>query len=91
MMSILPMLKTELERNFSLSNRIKPHWRNRLAPSTVSDLMTVKPSEVNFEFNPTPAISVWLESSKCGRRPHIMQHGKHAKKYSSHSPANTRE
>ena len=64
-MFILPMLTTELERNFSLSKRIKTDWRDRLAQSTVSDLMTVKLSEVNLEFKTTPAISVSVESSKC--------------------------
>ena len=79
-MLVLPMHTAELERNFSLSKRIKTDWRNRLAPSTVSDLMTVKLSEINLDIHPTPFINTWLSSSECERRPYIKPHVKHAKK-----------
>lgn len=80
MMLVLPMHTAEIERNFSLASRIKSDWRNRLQPSTVSDLMMLKLSNLTVEtFDPLQAICIWAKSGRVSRRPYIAPHGHHTR------------
>ena len=60
---------TCVERSFSLVNRVKSDWRCKLKEDSLNDLMHVALSRVTVKnFNPEPAIELWMDDAKKPRR-----------------------
>ena len=77
-MLVLPVQTAEVERTFSLRNRIKQDWRSRLTSQTTTDLMRITLSGQTIQsFDPTPAMSLWCKSGKTRKRPHVAPYGPH--------------
>ena len=58
-----------VERGFSLVNRVKSDWRCKLKEDSLNDLMHVALSRVTIKnFNPEPAIELWMDDAKKPRR-----------------------
>ena len=58
-----------VEHGFSLMNRVKSDWRCKLKEDSLNDLMHVALSRVTVKnFNPEPAIELWMDDAKKPRR-----------------------
>ena len=54
-------------------HKVKTDWRASLTPAALSDLLTVQLLSPDVEdYDPTPAINLWLAESVRMRRPNLM-------------------
>lgn len=78
---VIPVQTATLERGFSLMQRMKNDWRNRLRPNTLSQLMLIKlngPAHLD-SFDAQPAISAWWKAGPRSRRPTSKPYGPRTK------------
>ena len=76
MIQVLPFATAQVERGFSLMNRVKTDWRVRLNTCTLDDLMMISlegPSEE--EYTTSSAVARWNRAGKQSRRPNVQPYG----------------
>ena len=67
---VIPLQTATQERGFSLMNRVKTDWRNRLKLPSLSQLMMIKLNGPDISnFNAEPVISQWWKEGPRSRRP----------------------
>ena len=72
---LIPIHTSEVERGFSLMNRVKQHWRARLTTPTLNELMRISLlGPTCNEFEPMEAIRLWWQGGRRARRPQIQPH-----------------
>lgn len=77
---LIPIHTSEVERGFSLMNRVKQDWRARLTTPTLNELMRISllgPTINDFE--PMGAIRLWWHGGRRARRPQIQPYGPRAR------------
>ena len=73
----MPASSAICEQGFSLMKQIKSDWRSSLGKESLVDLMRVLiHSPVIEDFNPVPAVHLWLEGGQRNRRPDVLPYGK---------------
>lgn len=73
---LIPIHTSEVERGFSLMNRVKQDWWARLTTPHLNELMRISllgPACNAFE--PMEAIRLWWQGGRRARRPQIQPHG----------------
>lgn len=76
MIQVLPFATAQVERGFSLMNRVKTDWRVRLNTCTLDGLMMISlegPSEE--EYTTSSAVARWNRAGKQSRRPNVQPYG----------------
>ena len=73
---LIPIHTSEVERGFSLMNRVKQDWRARLTTPHLNELMRISLlGPACNEFEPMEAIRLWWQGGRRARRPQIQPHG----------------
>ena len=83
---LIPFHTSEVERGFSLMNRVKQDWRARLTTTSLNELMRISLLGPSCnEFEPMGAIRLWWQSGRRPRRPQIQPYGPRARQASNTS------
>ena len=73
---LIPIHTSEVERGFSLMNRVKQDWRARLTTPHLNELMCIPLlGPACNEFEPMEAIRLWWQGGRRARRPQFQPHG----------------
>ena len=89
---LIPVHTSEVERGFSLMNRVKQDWRARLTSPTLNELMRVRLLGPSCEeFDPMRAIRLWWQAGRRSRRPHIQPYGPRARQLVEPTDVNEEE
>ena len=71
---LIPIHTSEVERGFSLMNRVKQDWRARLTNPTLNELLHISLlGPTCNEFEPMEAITLWWKGGRRARRPQDRQ------------------